>query len=130
MRLARGVAQVQDEPDRARRAERRAEGRVREQIDGRDAHERAAEVGDQPDRPHSRAEAVETRHGLAVLARQDDGRPHGVDDHEDDRQGPGRRVSRVCRGAPRDHGHDRRPRRVAHEAPVRGDCAGYPSNAA
>lgn len=94
------------------------------------AHDQAAEVGDQPDRPHSRAETVETRHRLAVLAHQDGCRPHGVDDHEDDRQGPGRRVRRVRRDSPCDHGHDRRPRRVAHEAPVRGDCAGYPSNAA
>lgn len=49
--------QVEDEPDGARRAERRAEGRVRGQVDGGDAHE-PAEVGDRPDRPHGRSEAV------------------------------------------------------------------------
>lgn len=93
------------------------------------AHE-PAEVGDRPNRPHGHAEAVETRHGPAVLARQDDCRPRCVDDHEDDRQGNGHRVRRVRRGAPRDRGYDHRPRRVAREALVRGGCAGYPSNAA
>ena len=73
---------------------------------------------------------METRYGLAVLAHQDDSRPHGVDDHEDDRQDHGHRVRRVRRGAPRDRGYDHRPRRVAREALVRGGCAGYPSNAA
>ena len=110
------------------------------------AHE-PAEVGDQTDRPHGRAEAVETRHGLAVLARQDDGRPHGVDDRGLSPRAPVsacagfagpcarrrptvHRVHRVRRGSSRDHGHDHRPRRVAREALVRGGCAGYPSNAA
>lgn len=91
----------------------------------------AVEAGDQQDRPHGRAGAVETHHGLAVLAHQDDGRPHGVDDHEDGRQGRGHRAHRVRRGAPRDHGHDYRPRRVAREAPLfMGVVRCYPSNAA
>lgn len=93
------------------------------------AHE-PAEVGDRPDRPHGHAEAVETRYGLAVLARQDDSRPRCVDDHEDDRQDHGHRVRGIRGTVPGDGRHNGRPRRVAREALVRGGCAGYPSNAA
>ena len=88
-------AQVEGQADRARPDECRAEGGVRGQVDCGDAHEHAAEIGDQPDRPHGHAEAVEALHRCAVLAREDDARPRGVNDYQDDRQQTRRRVRGV-----------------------------------
>lgn len=94
-------AQIEDQADRAHPDEGRAEGGVRGQVDRGDAHEHAAEVGGQPDRPHGHAEAVEALHCCAVLAREDDARPRGVNDHQDDRQQTRRRVRGVRGFAPR-----------------------------
>ena len=85
-------AQRLDQADRARPVEGRAEGGVRGQVNRGDAHEHAADVGDQPDRPHGDAEAVEASHGLVILAHEDHRRPRGVNDHQDDCQQSGRRV--------------------------------------
>lgn len=72
---------------------------------------------------------METRYGLAVLAHQDDGRPHGVDDHEDDRQDP----VTACAGfaePSRAMADIMAVPAVSHGRPWFAGAARYPSNAA
>lgn len=61
-------AQVEGQTDHVGPDECRSEGGVRGQVDRGDAREHATEAGDQPDRPHGHAEAVEASRGPVVLA--------------------------------------------------------------
>lgn len=72
---------------------------------------------------------METRYGLAVLVHQDDSRPHGVDDHEDDRQGPVTACAGFAEG-PRAIVDMTTVPAVSHGRPWFAGAARYPSNAA
>ena len=62
-------AQVEGQTDHVGPDEGYAESCVGGQVDHGDAREHATEAGDQPDRPHGHAEAVEASRGVVVLAR-------------------------------------------------------------
>lgn len=61
-------AQVEGQTDHIGPDEGYAESCVGGQVDHGDAREHATEAGDQPDRPHGHAEAVEASRGLVVFA--------------------------------------------------------------
>ena len=64
-------AQVEGQTDHIGPDEGYAESCVGGKVDHGDAREHATEAGDQPDRPHGHAEAMETLQRLPVLVCQD-----------------------------------------------------------
>ncbi len=79
-----------------------------------------AEIRDQPDEPNRHAEAVETQDEAFILAEQYDGCPHGVNEHENDRQHTGETMHVVDESASRFE-HQRRPPCIADDAEPKED---------
>ena len=93
------------------------------QMNGGNANQQANAIRDEPDQPHANAELVEALTALLVATEKDEGRPDGVEEHEDDGERTGNRVERGTRAmrGTRDGSHDGRARRVARKTDQKQD---------